>query len=238
MYFLLKEGYKMSMQEFFPIVSNRLSTTFPELKHHILMEFEQTLFIKRGREIFFTKKNELLYLSKGKVKAYLYDQNGHERLMYLFLKDTIIFHSVSEQFCKKLIALEDATIYYVDKNSVFEFLQSDKSYIEKYTSLVAMRYGILMQQLLVSNHSCAKYKVLSFLYSLSRKFGEIQKDGTILISKFPSLTDIGALTDVHRTNVSAYVNELESLNIISRKDKALVINDIATLEKMLNDFSS
>lgn len=228
----------MSIPDFFPIVSNNLTTFFPELRHFILTNYTQSSTIKKGREITFTSKDDLIYLVDGKVKAYLYDPDGHERMLYIFIKDTMIFQSVSDQFYKSLIVYEDASIYYIDKTSLFSFLQKNPVFIDKYAKIIASRYGILMQQVLSNDNQCAKQKVISFLYSLAHKFGTNREGGTILITKFPSLTDVGALTNVHRTNVSACINELESLNIISRKDKALVINDIATLEKMLNDFSS
>lgn len=228
----------MSIPDFFPIVSNNLSVNFPELRHFILTNYMQSSMIKKGREITFNSKEDLIYLANGKVKAYLYDQDGHERMLYIFIKDTMIFQSVSPQFYKKLIVYEGASIYYVEKNLLFSFLQTDPIFIEKYTEIIASRYGILMQQILSNDNQCAKQKVISFLYSLTFKFGERCEDGTFFITKFPSLTDIGALTNVHRTNVSAYINELESLNIISRKEKKLIVNDIDMLKKMLNNFSS
>ena len=110
--------------------------------------------------------------------------------------------------------------------------------MEKYISLIASRYGIIMQQMLLSNHECAKYKVLSFLYSLAIKYGTKQKDGSIYINKIPSLTDIGALTNVHRTNVSAYINELESLKIISRYNHSLTVYNIEIFEKIIEELTS
>lgn len=224
----------MSTQDYFPIDSNKLSTTFPELKHYILKNFRKTLSIKKGRELKFNKDTDLIYLINGKIKAYLYDQKGHEQLMYLFLKDSIIFHSINEQFYKKLVAVEDATVYIIDEYSIYTFLKSDEMYIDKYLTLIASRYGVLMQQILMANHESAKYKVLSFLFVFSQKYGIFQKDGSIVVPKFPSLTDIGALTNVHRTNVSAYINELESQNIISRTDNTLTILDAKRLRDIID----
>lgn len=88
----------MSEKDFLPVESSRLSDFFPELKHFILANYSRTFTIKKGGQIpLADNPDELLYLATGKVKAYMFDDEGHERLLYIFIKDTLIFHSVSEQ---------------------------------------------------------------------------------------------------------------------------------------------
>ena len=222
----------MSEEQYFQVTSSKLSDAFPELKHCILSNYDRTLTVKRGAEITRDDDDELLYLAKGKIKAYIYDENGHEQLMYIFIKDTLIFHSISEQFCKNLIALEAASIYGVKYSEVFRFLQQDPVYIERFGRLIAERYGILLQQVLTANHQGAKHKVYAFLISLAHKFGIPQDDGSLLVSKFPTLTDLAAATNVHRSNATAYINDLEAQGIITRDHRKLIINDLDTLEEL------
>ena len=223
----------MPEQNYFPIGSSQLSDAFPTLKHFILSHYSHTYNVKKSAEIPMADTgDELLYLAKGKVKNYLYDENGHEQLMYIFIKDTLIFHSISEQFCKNLIALEAASIYGVKYSEVFRFLQQDPVYIERFGRLIAERYGILLQQVLTANHQGAKHKVYAFLISLAHKFGIPQDDGSLLVSKFPTLTDLAAATNVHRSNATAYINDLEAQGIITRDHRKLIINDLDTLEEL------
>ena len=228
----------MSIQEFLPIISNNLSNYFPELKQYILANYSKVSTIKKGHEHLISNETHFLYLAKGKVKAFLYDQNGHGQLMYIYFSDTMIFQPAGEQFYKKLIILDSATVYYIDKNLLFSFLQSNISYLDRYTQLIASRYGILLQHILISSNEHAKYKVLSFVYTFTERFGISQSNGSILVDQFPSLTDIGALTNVHRTNVSAYINELETLNILHRKNKTLIVTNINALKLILEQTSS
>ena len=101
----------MSEKDFLPVESSRLSDFFPELKHFILANYSRTFTIKKGGQVpVADNPDELLYLATGKVKAYMFDDEGHERLLYIFIKDTLIFHSVSEQYCKNLVTLEKANI--------------------------------------------------------------------------------------------------------------------------------
>ena len=165
----------------------------------------------------------------------MFDDEGHERLLYIFIKDTLTFHSVSEQYCKNLIALEKATLYSISQTDVFAFLQSNTSFIRKYAALIAARYSILRQQVLTTNRLDAKSKVYSFLISLVHKYGTLQEDGSYLVSKFPTLTDLASLTDVHRSNVTSYINSLETQGIIHRQKKQLIVNDLEALEALAEE---
>ena len=147
----------------------------------------------------------------------------------------LIFHSVSEQYCKNLVTLEKATPYSIPLTDVFAFLQSDAAFIRKYSALIAARYGILLQQVLTTNRLGAKSKVYSFLISLVHKYGTLQEDGSYLVSKFPTLTDLASLTDVHRSNVTSYINSLETQGIIHRQKKQLIVNDLEALEALAEE---
>lgn len=226
----------MSDQTFLPIESSRLSDFFPELKHFILANYSRTFTIKKGGQVpLADNPDELLYLATGKVKAYMFDDEGHERLLYIFIKDTLIFHSVSEQYCKNLITLEKATLYSIALTDVFAFLQSDAAFIRKYSALIAARYNILLQQVLTTNRLGAKSKVYAFLISLAHKYGSTQADGSLVVNKFPTLTDVASLTDVHRSNVTSYINALETQGIIRRQKRQLIINDLEALEALAEE---
>lgn len=232
-----KGSVNMSEHNYFPVTSSRLSNDFPELKHFILENYSRTATIKRGTNIRHDNNEELFYLASGKIKSYAYDENGHEQLMYIFIKDTLIFQSISEHFCKNLVVLENATLYSINYDDVFKFLQTDTNYIRKFINLIATRYGILLQQILTTNRQSAKAKIYSFLLSFADQFGVLQSDDTILLSKFPTLTDIAATTNVHRSNVTAYINELESAGILIRQNHQLIIKDIDALKIQLEETS-
>ena len=159
-----KETYLCLKKIFFPL--NPVdSVIFSELKHFILANYSRTFTIKKGGQIpLADNPDELLYLATGKVKAYMFDDEGHERLLYIFIKDTLIFHSVSEQYCKNLVTLEKATLYSIPLTDVFAFLQSDAAFIRKYSALIAARYGILLQQVLTTNRLGAKKQGLFLPY--------------------------------------------------------------------------
>lgn len=224
----------MAPVDFLPIVTNNLSTFFPGLKHYILCNASRIQTIKKNKTIIFANNEELFYLANGTIKAYMIDASGHEKLTYIFEKDTIIFHSFSNQYYKTLVAANDVVVFYIDQPSVSQFLQTDSKFIDQYILLIKERYGILLRQVLTGKHQSAKQKVLSFLISLANNFG-VPEENTLVINEIPSLTDLAALINVHRTNVSTYINELEKMQIIERQKKALIIKDLQALQRKLDE---
>ena len=225
----------MTEQAFFPIISGDLTNTFPDLKQFILNNYTHTDTIKKGGDILFPEEYTCLYLSKGKVKAYMFDESGHERLMYIYIKDTLIFHPVSDDFGKNLVVLEEATLFSVSDLAVFEFLQKDPNHIRAFMRMIGTRYGILLQQALTNHLQNAKHKVYTFLLTLATHYGKPQPDGSILVNKLPTLTDMASIVNVHRSNVTAYFNELESKGILKRQKHQLIVYDMDTLEDLVAD---
>lgn len=225
----------MTEQAFFPIISGDLTNTFPDLKQFILNNYTHTDTIKKGGDILFPEEYTFLYLSKDKVKAYMFDESGHERLMYIYIKDTLIFHPVSDDFGKNLVVLEEATLFSVSDLAVFEFLQKDPNHICAFMRMIGTRYGILLQQALTNHLQNAKHKVYTFLLTLATHYGKPQPDGSILVNKLPTLTDMASIVNVHRSNVTAYFNELESKGILKRQKHQLIIYDMDALEDLVAD---
>lgn len=227
----------MPEQTFFPVISSDLTKVFPELKGFILSHYDANLSVKKGENILFPEDFVFFYLSSGKVKSYAFDEEGHERLMYIFIKDTLIFHPVSDHFGKNLVALENASIYSINAEAVFQFLQQSPAYIATFIKLVGARYGVLLERVLVSQNQNAKHKLYTFLETLARLYGQTQPDGSVVINKIPTLTDIAAIVNVHRSNVTAYFNELENQGVLQRQRHKLVIYNIDKLHTLIEDTS-
>ncbi len=41
----------------------------------------------------------------------MFDEFGHERLMYIYIKDSLIIHPISDDFSKHFVSLESASLY-------------------------------------------------------------------------------------------------------------------------------
>lgn len=220
------------------ILSNQISTDFPELKSFILKNHLRQAFFKKGAVIPPVPKDQLMYMVSGSIKSYMCDENGDERLVFILLDDTIVFSAVDDYFLKTLVAQEPITAYYVDRQAVLVFLQGDSEYIKKYCRIINARYGALLQQALSVNHCSAKYKVYSFIHQLAQKYGTVSPNGQITISNFPTFTDIASITGVHRSNATSYINELRAQEVIDRDKTLFIIKDMPLLEKIIDSLNA
>lgn len=227
----------MIEKPFSPVYSNRLSKTFPELKQYILTNFTSKQLLKKGEEVPYAPKDTLLYVKSGSVKSYICDESGEERLMYIFLEDSVVFYHFHEYFIKRLLINETAEIYSVAIPEIMKFLQAKPEYILAWTGIVSSRYGVLLQNMLSINHCSAKHKVYSFIYQLALKYGK-QNGQQYTIKTFPSSTDVASITGVHRSNATTYINELQSQDVLKKEKNTLVIYDLDLLKNIIDSLDS
>ena len=229
-------GIKYMIEKpFSPVLSNHLTTTFPQLKDYIIKNHTLKQTYKKGEILPTFKEDFLLYISQGSIKSYICDDSGEEKLMYILLEDTLIFGSFHDYFLKKLLVQEPITAYYIPANDIYEFLRTDIEYIKNWSLIIISRYGILLQNQLSINHCSSKHKVYSFIYQLALKYGSAGANQNIItIKNFPSYTDIASITGVHRSNTTTYINELIVQNVLAKKQPDLIIKDMALLEQIID----
>lgn len=220
------------------VLSNHISTDFPELRSFILKNYAKQITYRKNTIIQPIPKEWLMYMTTGSIKSYMCDENGDERLVYILLADTIVTSTIHDYFLKTLITQEPVSAYYIERDRVFTFLQQDKNYISKYNQILHARYGALLQQALSVNHCSAKYKVYSFISQIAQKYGSVNPAGQIVISNFPTCTDIASITGVHRSNATSYINELKAQDILTREKSQLIIKDMAGLQKIIQTLNA
>ena len=68
-------------------------------------------------------------------------------------------------------------------------------------------------------------RIASRLWKLSRDYGILQKDGSILIDLPINQSDIGAMVGTSRETVSRFIKKLENENILFLKGHKILIKD-------------
>ncbi len=179
----------------------------------------------------------VIYIKSGSIKSYICDESGEERLMYIFLEDSIVFCHFHDYFVKRLVANETVELYYAPQDELMKFLQQDSEYIRLWTGIVSSRYGILLQSMLSVNHCSSKHKVYSFIYQLALKYGE-KSGNKYTIKSFPSSTDVASITGVHRSNATTYINELQEQEVLKKNKNTLIINDLDLLKNIIDSLDS
>ena len=220
---------------FFPII---------KLDEAITSTLEQFFMQQYHRKASY-KKNDLInihfaeeitgFISKGRVKIYMCDDSGEERLMFLLEERSTIFTGMAAFMGKTVIAAEDTEILYVSMDCYYDFLLSSKHNLLCHLEIVNSRYGACIQQCLVAPHQSSRQKVYNFIYQIALKFGEKMSDGRTMIVNLPSRKHIASITGVHSNNVTSFITELKNQCLFEETSSksTIIINDLSALQQLI-----
>lgn len=220
---------------FFPII---------QLDEAITSTLEQ-FFIHNYQRKASYKKNDLInihfseeitgFISKGRVKIYMCDESGEERLMFLLEERSTIFTGMAAFMGKTVIAAEDAVILYVSMDRYYDFLLSSKEHLLCHLEIINSRYGACIQQCLAAPHQSSRQKVYNFIYQIALKFGKTMGDGRTMIANLPSRKDIASITGVHSNNVTSFITELKNQHLLEETSSksTIIIHDLSVLQQLI-----
>ena len=221
----------MIMQEdFFPYIKGQ-----EDLADYFMRNSFKTVNIKKGEELEVPSKENICFIMKGRLKVYMINDLGDERLMWFLEEGNIIPNLLTDSFAKRVIADENCEIYYINTSTYYDYVLQNKEHMKVFIDAFYSRYGFLVQQLLNAESENARLKVYKFIYQLAARYGKTKENGEIMIENFPSRNDISSITGVHRSNVTRYITELEKKDIVKKHKLQLAVND---LEKLRDEITS
>jgi cAMP-binding proteins - catabolite gene activator and regulatory subunit of cAMP-dependent protein kinases len=173
------------------------------------------------------------FLTKGSLKVYMADKDGNERLMWILNEKSTLYTILLDIFTKRILALNDCEILIITLDQYYNYLLQNKNHLSKYFQVDRYRYALCLQQCLASNNQSSRSKVYNLIYKLALKYGEPQKDGSIILNNIPSKCDIASITGVHRSNVTSYMSELKKNGIIhqNKSKYSIIIREIGFFEE-------
>jgi len=173
------------------------------------------------------------FLAKGSLKIYMSDENGNERLMWVLKEKSTLYTILIDNFTKKIIVADDCEILYITMDQYSNYLLQSKDHLSKHMQVHRYRYALCVQRCLASNSQSSRSKVYNLIYQLALKYGEPQKNGSIILNDMPSRSDISSITGVHRSNVTVYISDLVKLGILrqGKSKSSVIIQNINFLEE-------
>ena len=222
---------------FFPIIKLDETTT-STLEQFFTQHYRRKAAYKKNDLINIHFAEEITgFISKGRVKIYMCDESGEERLMFLLEERSTIFTGMAAFMGKTVIAAEDTEILYVTMDCYYDFLLSSKHNLLCHLEIINSRYGACIQQCLVAPHQSSRQKVYNFIYQIALKFGTNSGDGRITIANLPSRKDIASITGVHSNNVTSFISELKSQGLVEEtaSKSTIILTDAPALLKLINE---
>lgn len=215
----------------------------------MLSEDEQTQALvnlfKKGNKLTYSKgefvirpgetPTSVYYIEDGLVKAFNISKYGEENLLIIRKSHEIfplIWALTGEEKGVIYQTLGPATIWRVNHDDYLSFLHDHPEALSPLLDIVTEMYRLHSQRILNLAYRTVRERLISFLITMSKRFGEKTKDG-ITISVPLRHQDIASSINASRETASRELAFLERNNLISNSQSYITLKDVKKLQNFL-----
>ncbi len=209
-------------------------------------DLDLKFFTRVGKNVTFKKGETILrpgenpasiyYIKKGLVRLYSISTSGQEITLNIYKPESYLFmmwalaEIDNNYFFETLTEVE---AFKAPKDIVIEFIKSEPNILYKLNKRTMIGLEAIInttQTLLFGN---AGSKIAATFIMLSKRFGNEGKNGQTIIKVPLTHRLIATLAGLTRETASLEIGKLEKGKIISRKQRAFVVNKMKSLESRL-----
>lgn len=175
----------------------------------------------------------IYYLEEGNIKMYFISKDGEEVILNIFKPFAFFPMSWAINSTPNIYYFEATTKVKVRvalKDEVLEFIKDNPDILFNLLSRVYKGTDGILERMTYLMSGDAYSRLIAELIIESKRFGE-KKDDQVKLKI--SETDLASETGMTRETVSRQLKKLKDENLITFKNKALIINDIKKLENKL-----
>jgi CRP/FNR family cyclic AMP-dependent transcriptional regulator len=217
----------------------------------MLANFKQTaelveVFRSAGREHTYRKGDYIIrpgesppgifYIYKGLVKAYDITKYGEENLLIIRKEHEIfpLIWAISGQERHVIYeALAPTTVWQIDRERFLEYMQSHPEALAPLLDMVMEMYRLHSERILNLEYRSVRERIVSFLLTMSWRFGEPVDGGGIRISAPLRHQDIASSINSSRETASRELSALERKGFISSEQSCITLLDLKGLRELL-----
>jgi CRP-like cAMP-binding protein/AmiR/NasT family two-component response regulator len=178
--------------------------------------------------------NRLYYVVKGKVKAYITNEDGKEFVTGLFNSGEFLGHIALMEgsvYKDTAEALEETELAIIPREDFDELLNKNAEVAKKFIQILARNIAEKEKQLLGLAYNSLRKKVAGALLTLEKKYHQNKEENFVIDINRESLASIaGTATESFIRTLSDFRHE----KIINIQDGIITIIDQHKLEHMIN----
>lgn len=177
----------------------------------------------------------VFYIYRGVVKAYDITRYGNENLL-IIRKDHEIFPLIwaltgqERQVVYK--ALASTVTWRISRDDFMKFIKSKPEVILPVMDITVEMYRLHSERLLNLEYRSVRERLISFLITMSERFGRRNKDG-LLIDVPLRHQDIASSINASRETTSREISALERKDLIHTNRSIFLLKDINALQAFL-----
>lgn len=209
-----------------------------EVKDKIAAFFSQkpVRTYKKGEMIFMPgdQISDVYYVQAGFIRLYCMLADGKELTLNIFKPGTyfpifLILNSMSNPHYFE--AMTPTKLSKIPKGDIMRFLKSEPDVLLDFTTRLSRGLHGLITNIQYSLFGSVHTKLVSTLLLLSKRFGQIQSDGSVNIPIQLTHQDIANIIGVARETTSLEMKKLAQKNLIVDKQRSITVKNIRLLEK-------
>lgn len=180
------------------------------------------------------KPTAVFFIESGLVKAYDITKYGEENLL-IIRKEHEVFPLI------RLITGKGPTVIYEALNKVTVWRLDQQTYLDALTNqtellpplfdMVIEMYKLHSERIINLEYRTVRERLVSFLITMAKRFGEKQKDGKIIIDVPLRQQDIASSINASRETAGRELSRLEQKGLITTKQSHICLTDIEKLWK-------
>lgn len=178
----------------------------------------------------------IYYVETGFVKAYSITKYGDENLQVIRHEGEIfplIWTFTEEHRDVAYEALDNAVIWRQPRQDYLDFLATNPDATTAVLSLAMRAYRTFAEHVNTLEYRTVRERVVSFLLSCCRRFGEPLPDGSIRIIAPLKQQDIASSINASRETASRELSALTRKGLVTINEKSVIVLNVAALQAML-----
>ena len=201
-------------------------------KHGTKLSYQKGEYILRPGET----PSGVFYIEKGLVKAFNISKYGEENLL-IIRRDHEIFPLIwaitGQERSIIYQALGPTVVWRISREDYMNFLSSHTDALPPILDMAVELYRRHSERILNLQYRTVRERVISFLLTMSARFGEPKDDGNIFINVPLRQQDIASSINASRETASRELTYLERKGLIKTEPPFITIKDTKKLNSYL-----
>ena len=202
------------------------------LRHGTQLTYKKGEFIIRPGE----KPSGVFYIESGLVKAYDITKYGEENTLIIRREDEVfplIWAITGEERHIMYEALVPTTVRHITRERFLSFLEKNPEALQPLLDMVVEMYRVHSERILGLSYRNVRERLVSFLLSMSHRFGTKTEDGSILLDVPLRQQDIASSISASRETAGRELSHLEEKGWLTSRNFYITLTDIKSLRKYL-----
>lgn len=178
----------------------------------------------------------VFYIESGLVKAYDMTKYGEENLLIIRKPDEVfplIWAITGQERHVIYQTLAATTVWRISRSQFLEAIAADPTMYAPLLDLTLEMYRLHSERILNLEYRTVRERIISFLITMSQRFGKSTKDGMVLEVPLRH-QDVASSVNATRETASRELSALERKGYISNDHGFIVLKDVDGLQKHLS----